>query len=515
MPQPIVECVPNFSEARRPEVVEAILQAIASVDGVYLLDRHSDVDHNRTVVTLAGAPQAVAEAAFRSIAKAAELIDLDQHRGEHPRIGATDVVPFVPIAGVSMAECVQLACDLGKRVGEKLNIPVYLYEEAATSPDRRNLEDLRRGQYEALKKEIETDPSRTPDFGAKRLGPAGATVIGARQFLVAYNVYLTSDDVAIARKIAKAIRQSSGGLPYVKALGMLVDGQAQVSINLTNFRETPVARVVEMIRSEAARYGTSIHHSEVVGLIPEAALVEAATAYLQLDQFEPAQILENRLEMVRREISESREEAPKSFLDELAGGSAAPGGGSASAYSGAAGAALVAMVARLTIGKKIYAEVEARMKAILDKAETLRHSLTAAVEEDAMAFDEVMKAFKLPKETPEQGVIRQKSIERACLEAARVPLSVASQAVEVLELAVEVVSHGNINAISDGAAGAAQARAALSGAEYNVQINLLNLRDHPEAGRMLKDLVELEKKASAFEELIRQQLKIRGGLSLG
>jgi len=255
MTTPLVECIANFSEARRPEVVEAICQAIQSVPRVTLLDQHSDQDHNRTVLTFVGPPDEIVETAFRAIAKAGELINLDQHRGEHPRIGASDVVPFVPIQGVTMQECVALARKLGERVGRELEIPVYLYEEAATRPERTNLENIRRGQYEALKEEIATHPEREPDFGPRRVGPAGATVIGARQPLIAFNVYLTTDDVSIADKIAKAVRHSSGGLKFVKGLGLLVEGRAQVSMNLTNFRRTPLARVVELIRRGRTLWG--------------------------------------------------------------------------------------------------------------------------------------------------------------------------------------------------------------------------------------------------------------------
>ncbi len=240
MQSQIVECIANYSEARRPQVVEAISQAIRAIPGVLLLDRHSDLDHNRTVLTFVGPPEAIEEAAFRSIKCAASLIDLDEHRGEHPRIGATDVVPFVPISGVSMQDCIEIARRLGKRVGEQLGIPVYLYEEAATRPERQNLENIRRGQYEALKEEMGKVAERQPDFGPSRVGPAGATVIGARQPLIAFNAYLTTEDVGIARKISQALRFSSGGLRNVKALGLLVDGRAQVSMNLTNFRGTPV-----------------------------------------------------------------------------------------------------------------------------------------------------------------------------------------------------------------------------------------------------------------------------------
>jgi glutamate formiminotransferase len=291
----IVECVPNFSEGLRQEVIDQIVGALASVEGVRVLDVQSDADHNRSVVTMVGEPEAVEEAAFQGIEWAARLIDMDQHQGEHPRMGATDVVPFVPIAGVTMIDCVEMARRLGERVGRELAIPVYLYEEAATRPERRNLADVRRGEYEGLKMEIETDPHRAPDFGPARVGKAGATAIGARPPLVAFNVYLNTDDVAIAKAIARAVRHSSGGLRYVKALGLLVEGRAQVSMNLTDHRQTPIHRVVEMIRREAARYGVTIVSSEVVGLIPNEALLDAARFYLQLDGFSSDQILENRL----------------------------------------------------------------------------------------------------------------------------------------------------------------------------------------------------------------------------
>ncbi len=519
MPNPLVECIPNFSEARRPKVVEAILQAITAIPGVTLLDRHSDNDHNRTVVTFVGAPGAVEEAAFRGIQKAAELIDLRKHSGSHPRIGATDVVPFVPITDVSMSDCVSIALRLGKRVGKELKIPVYLYEEAAMRPERQNLEDIRRGQYEGLKAEIKTNTERKPDYGPARLGPAGATVIGARHPLVAFNVYLDTDDVAIAKAIAKAIRQSSGGLPCVKALGMLVEGRAQVSMNLTNYHQSAIAHVVEMIRHEAARYGVGIHHSELVGLIPQEALMEAAAWYLQLDGFKPEQILEQRLyeavqgSMLKVEGSTFNLQ-PATFLDALASSAPTPGGGSAAAYAGAMAAGLVAMVAKLTIGKNKYAAVEAQMTEILNQAEKLRADLTVAVDEDSAAFEGVMAAFKLAKDTPAQETDRNKAIEAATLTAAQVPLSVAQKAVMVMALAERSVALGNLNAITDAASAAAMARAALSAAGYNVRINVASLHDKAAGDKLLTQLHTLEARAAKLEKDVQKSLKERGGLSL-
>jgi glutamate formiminotransferase/formiminotetrahydrofolate cyclodeaminase len=400
-----------------------------------------------------------------------------------------------------------MARRLGQRVGEELGIPVYLYEEAATTPERKNLENIRRGQYEALKEELGVKAERDPDFGPKRVGPAGATVIGARQPLIAFNVYLTTEDVSIAKKIARAVRNSSGGLRFVKALGLLVDGRVQVSMNLTNFRSTPVARVVELIRREAARYGVGIHHSELVGLIPQEALVEAARWYTQLDQFEPDQILEYRLAAAQQRAGGA---GGRDFLDALAEGTPAPGGGSAAAYAGAAGAALAAMVARLTLGKKKYKDVEAQMYALLEKAETLRARLQTAIEQDAQAFNKVMEAMKLPRDTDEEAALRLEAIEEATLAAAQVPLETAQMAVEVMELAAQTVAVGNLNAISDGATGAALARAALSGAGYNVA----SLSDRTRGELLIQAVRALEGRAEALEAQIRKDLVERGGIPL-
>lgn len=507
----LIECIPNFSEARRPEVIDQIVAAITSVDEALLLDRSSDIDHNRTVLTFAGPPAAVEEAAFRAIKTAAELIDLNKHNGEHPRIGATDVCPFVPLTDVSMDECVAIARRLGQRVGSELGIPVYLYEQAAARPERANLENIRRGQYEGLKEEIVSNPDRTPDYGPSELGPAGATVIGARNYLIAYNVYLTTDDVEIAKKIAKTIRHSSGGLRYVKALGMLVEGRAQVSMNLTDYHKTPVALVVETIRREAQRYGVGIHHSELVGLIPQEALVDVAVWYTQLDAFDKEQVLESRL--YAASASNQTRNCP-SFIDELAAPTPTPGGGSAAAYAAAMGAGLVAMVAGLTIGKKKYAEVEAQMQAIRVHAEKLREELTYAVDDDAGAFEAVMGAFRLPKETPGEKAARTASIQSATLNAAHVPLHVAEGAVKVMELALSCVESANLNAISDAASAAAMAKAGLTAAGYNVRINVAALPDPSAGEHYIIQIRELESQATGIEKSIRKTMQERGAFSL-
>ncbi|WKZ34414.1 MAG: glutamate formimidoyltransferase [Anaerolineales bacterium] len=507
----LIECIPNFSEARRPEVIDRIAAAVQSVPDVKLLDRSSDLDHNRTVLTFAGSPAGVEQAAFLAIQTAAELIDLDRHTGAHPRIGATDVVPFVPLNGASIEECIAIAKRLGERVGGELNIPVYLYEAAAMSPERVNLENIRRGQYEALKSEIESDPNRQPDYGPGKLPKAGATVIGARAPLIAFNVYLTTDDVSIAKKIAKAVRHSTGGLRYVKGLGLLVDGRAQVSMNLTDFHQTPIARVIEFIRREAQRYGVGIHHSELVGLIPQEALVDAAVWYTQLDQFSPEQILESRL-FSSPAAGASSSPQPASFLDELASAVPAPGGGSAAAYAGAMGAALVSMVSGLTVGRKKYAEVEAEMQAVHVHAERLRADMTQAVEDDAASFEAVIGAFKLPKETEEQQTARTAAIQVATMNAAHIPLHSAENSLKIMELAVKCAENGNLNAISDSMSAFAMARASLTAAGYNVRINVDSLPDKSAGQPYLDELTVLEKEADKLEKRIRKVMKERGGI---
>ncbi|MEK9164252.1 MAG: glutamate formimidoyltransferase [Chloroflexota bacterium] len=505
----LIECVPNFSEARRPEVVQAIADAIRAVPNARVLDVSSDLDHNRTVITFVGDAESVEAGAFAAIARAAELIDLDQHEGEHPRIGATDVVPFIPIRGATMNDCVALARRLGERVGRELNIPVYLYESAAARPDRVNLADIRQGEYEGLKAEIESNPDRQPDFGPAKVGKAGATVIGARPFLIAYNVYLNTADVGVAKKIARSIRHANGGLRFVKALGLLVDGQAQVSMNLTDFRATPVHRVVELVRCEAARYGANITRSELVGMIPQAALFDAAQWYLQLDGLTEDQVLE-----VRLAHDANREGAMQDgdFLDAIAAGTATPGGGAAGAYAGAMAAALVAMVGRLTVGKKKYAEVEPQMQEMIAAADKLRADLTAAVAQDIAAFDDVMAAYKLPKDSEPESAARDEAIEQATHNAAAVPLRVAREAATVLDLALLAAEKGNVNAVSDAGSAANLALAASRAAALNVRSNAAAVKDRDSAQVWLNEIAALETHAAQAAGAVQKVIRERGGI---
>jgi glutamate formiminotransferase / formiminotetrahydrofolate cyclodeaminase len=495
----LVECVPNFSEGRRPDVVQAIRDAIAAVDGVTVLDVSSDPSHNRSVITFVVTVASAVDAAFAGIAKAAELIDLTRHQGEHPRVGATDVVPFVPLSswGSTMEDCVALARNLGERVGTELRVPVYLYERAATRPDRENLADVRRGEFEGLRESLGTDPSRVPDYGPEAIHPtAGATVVGARPFLVAYNVYLgPASNLPVAKEVAKAVRGSSGGLRYVKALGLEVDGQAQVSMNLVDTERTPLHRAYELVRQEALSYGVATTWSELVGLVPERALLEAGARHVQLRGFSPRMLVEQQ---VRDVIAGG--ESVSSFVASVASPVPTPGGGSVAAHAGALAAALAQMVAGLTVGKKKYVAVEGEMKEVALRAAALGNRLATLVAEDARAYDAVAAAHKLPKEPEDAAAERARAIAEALVGAARVPLESARAAAEVAELAAVVAEKGNTNAATDAGVAALLAEAACRGAAYNVRVNVVALEDRSVGQPLAEEaraLVERAARASA------------------
>lgn len=467
----IVECVPNFSEGRRPEVIEKIVNVIKSVNGVSMLDQEMDKDHNRAVLSFVGEPEAAFEAAFKAVKTAAELIDLNKHQGEHPRIGATDVVPFVPISGVTQEECIELAKRLAKKIADELSIPTYLYELAATRPDRTDLAVIRKGEFEGLREAIRTDPDRAPDFGRPELHPtAGATVVGVRAPLIAFNVNLGTTDVKVAERIAKAIRFRDGGFRYAKALGFAVKekGCVQVSINMTDYTKTPLYRVFETVRREAQRWGVTVLESEIVGLVPQGALNACARYYLQLNSFKRDQILENRLVPAK---------GLPDFLNDLASSAPVPGGGSCAALNGALGTALLTMVANLTVGKKGYEEFEDELKSVRDSLLPLRERFLALVDEDAESFKKVMAAYKLPKMTEADRQERDRAVSEALKTAAEVPFRTLSLALEVLRLAKPVVEYGNKNSISDAGVATLNLDTCFKGARLNVLINLGGILD--------------------------------------
>jgi glutamate formiminotransferase / formiminotetrahydrofolate cyclodeaminase len=446
--------VPNFSEGRDPAKIDAIVQSILSVPEVVLLDRESDADHNRCVLTFVGPPAAVAEAAIRSVEKAVALIDLTKQQGAHPRIGAADVVPFIPIEGVTIEECVRLAERVGNEIWTRLRVPVYFYEAAARRPERTNLENIRRGQFEALVKEMGVVPERAPDCGDAVCHPtAGATVVGARKFLIAYNVNLGTPDVGIAKKIAKTIRFSNGGFRHVKSMGVDLGSRklAQVSINLTDFEQTPMHLVFETVRREAERWGVPVVGSEIVGLIPKKSIEMSADYFLRFENFRPELILENRI----AEALTARSGLPE-FLDALAAPTATPGGGSASAAAAAMAAALGSMVTRLA-------------KQDPGPFEDDRRFFTEAVDRDAEAFNQVMAAYKRPKDE------RAPFVEEALHGAAEVPLQVwerASAMAKRLDALQIPAKFG-----SDLAVARALTVAAKAGVLENVRINLDSIQD--------------------------------------
>jgi glutamate formiminotransferase len=482
MSSTLVQCVPNFSNGRDNAVVDAIVEAM-KVPGVYLLDQEMDRDHNRSVITLVGDRESIGEAAIRGVGKAAELIDLNHHQGAHPRIGAADVIPFIPIEGVTLEDCVAIARHVGEEIWKRFDIPVYLYESAAITPARQNLEDIRRGQFEGLRADIVVNPARKPDFGEAQLHPtAGATVVGARKALIAYNVFLNTADVGIAKKIAKAIRFSSGGLRYVKGNGFEVRGLAQVSMNLTDFEQTPIARVFEFVKREAARYGVVPVSSEIVGLIPKKALDQAAEWFLQVENFDSSMILESRLAAVmggKMAVGGLRA-GVEPFIEQLAAPTATPGGGSASAAVAAMAAALGSMVATMSRGKKAYAQYEHQLSQAIARLSQLREELKTRIDADAESYNQVMAAYKLAKTSADgEGII-----DAALKGATQVPLEIAQRAREVGQILESLRPITSTSMASDLSVGSGLAEAAAKGALANVDINLASIKDASFAAEM-------------------------------
>jgi glutamate formiminotransferase / formiminotetrahydrofolate cyclodeaminase len=493
----LIECVPNFSEGRDPAKVDAIIQAMSSVPGVYVLDREMDADHNRCVITLAGEPEAVGEAAIAG--KALELIDMTMHAGAHPRVGATDVVPFIPIEGMTLEDCVALARRVGNEIWKRHRIPIFFYEAAATRPDRVNLENVRRGQFEGLRDELKKNHDRQPDVGEPKLHPtAGVTVVGARKFLIAYNVNLNTSDVSVANKIAKAIRFSSGGFRYVKSMGVELKARnlAQVSINLTDFEQTPMHRVYEAVKREAARYGVMPVGSEIVGLVPKKAIEMAADYFLQLENFSPSQVFENKLEAVLTGAPIESKDGKlgglaRPFLEAVAAPTATPGGGSVSAYAGAMAASLGQMVAGLSRKKKSQILNVDKLSDALEALRRTAEELTDLIDLDAASYEAVMAALRLPQGNTEETAERDAAIEAATKRAAEVPLQVAEKSAQLNSrlLQLEAISAASMK--SDLQVARLMAVAAAKGALANVEINLDGMKDAAYVENMKSKVAEL------------------------
>lgn len=537
----IVECVPNFSEGRDKDKINAIVREIEATPGAKVLDVDPGESTNRTVVTLIGEPEAVKEAAFRAIKKAADVLDMRTHKGAHSRIGATDVCPFVPVSGVTMEDCVRLAHELGSRVAGELGIPVYLYEEAAQKPDRRNLATIRAGEYEGLPEKLK-DPNWAPDYGDPVFNPkSGATVIGAREFLIAYNINLNTRDRRLAHEIALTLRESGrtkkdkegrivrdslgnpvkvpGKFKDVKAVGWYIEdyGVAQISINFTNYKRSPVHAVFDETVKQAEKLGLRVTGSELVGLIPKEAVLMAGRHYLE-KQGKTAGVPEEELirtavlslglndvsefdpdkKIIERQFKETGKTLVsldlRTFANEVSMDSPAPGGGSVAALCGALSAALSSMVANLTYGKKGYEESGENMKRVAVRAQELLDELLRAVDLDTRAFNRVMEAFRLPKGTEEQNREREAAVEEASQGATLVPLGVLAAAAELVELAEVVARKGNRNSLSDAGVAGLTAQAAGEGAYYNVRINLPGIKDERFRTRTVKQAEALRRK---------------------
>ncbi len=541
----IVECVPNFSEGRDPVKIRQITDAIEAVKGVRLLDTDPGYDTNRTVVTFVGDPDSILEGAFAGIRKAAEVIDMREHHGAHARMGATDVCPFIPVSGISHEECVQIAEKLGQRVADELNLPVYLYEKAARSAQRVNLADVRKGEYEGLEEKLR-DPVWMPDFGEPVFNArSGALITGVREFLIAYNVNLNTRDKKLASDIALSIREQGrarrdeagnilhdtdgtalkvpGLLKNCKAVGWYIDEYdcAQVSINLTDYRVTGIHDAFDTVCAEADKRGLRVTGSEIVGLLPKAALLASGAHYL-LKQGKSAGLPEKELIRIAVQSMGCAELAPfdaqekiidyrvsagmgplasmslSDFADELSMDSPAPGGGSVSALAGSLAASLASMVAQLSIGKKGYEAVRDEMLTLPVRAQSLKDALLKSIDEDTEAFRGIMAAMRLPKKSDEETKRRAGELEKAVKTAAAVPLTVMKLSRQAMELCAETAEKGNRNSLSDSGVGLLQALAAMEGAAMNVLINIKDLSDASTAAGFRKDLQDLLSEARRF-----------------
>ena len=550
----IVECVPNFSEGKDNAIINAITAAAQSVKGVKVLNVDPGEDFNRTVYTFVGSPDNVLESAFQAAKVGTALIDMQNHKGEHARMGALDVMPFIPIKGVTDDDCIELSKKFGKRMAEELQVPVFLYAKSASKPERVKLPSIRKGEYEALEEKFE-DPSFKPDFGKAEFVPkSGATATGCRDILIAYNINLNTSDKSIASKIAGVIRTSGrvkkdkdgnkiigpngkaeripGKFKGVQAGGMMYDkNTAQVSMNLLNYKNVNMHDVYESVKTEAKKYDVNVSGSEIVGLVPKESLVIAGKFYAKqnnknisdeddlvflaiqhlglsdLYEFKPD---EKVIEYMIEEQGPLASSTISSFLSELGSSSPAPGGGSVAALSGSLAAALDSMVCQLTLGKKNYEDVQHDISELSHQVKKLQKRLTALIDEDTNAFNDVMTAFKMPKETDGQKKKRSQAIQKGYKKAAEIPLKTAQTAKEVLHLSIDIAKKGNTNSITDAGVAALLGYAAVHAAALNVEINLGSIKDEDFIKKMSEELKTLrnesEKEKKMVEDIVANKM---------
>ncbi|MEM0128116.1 MAG: glutamate formimidoyltransferase [Thermoplasmatales archaeon] len=501
----MVECVPNYSEGRDRAKLERIISKIKEYP-VEVIDVEMNYDHNRSVVTVVGEGSAVLEAIFSSIKMASEIIDLNVHSGEHPRFGAADVVPFVPLLGTPMEYCVDLALELGRKVGSELNIPVFLYGQAARDPERKELPQIRneKFQYEQLKEAILNDPRYAPDFGPKELGPAGATIIGAREFLIAFNVDLRPEDLKQAKDIARRTREKGGSLKNVRALGfdLRETSEAQVSMNLVNYKETPLPEVFEFVKGEAESRGLQVSRSELVGMVPLGALEEIYRFYLRNRNFTIDQVIEKKL------LDIYRKESIVSYLTDLASDKPAPGGGSASSMVGAMGAALISMVAGLTIGKKGYEQSAEEMKRARERAENTLWKLYQQADADTKSYNDLSAALQMPRGSDAEKVARSRAIQERLKTATQVPYETGRLAASLFDLIPTMIEKANRNALSDIYCAGLFLYSSVLGSMQNVKINISLIKDQAvveDYRRKMDDLIAQSERM--MEELIKNMWK--------
>ena len=492
----LVACVPNFSEGRRGDVIQAILSALR-VPGVVVVGDQADPEHNRLDATVIGAPDAVWRSVLGAAGVAVRLIDMDQHRGGHPRMGAVDVIPFVPLRGFSMERCVDLARSFAEELADALDLPVYLYDRAALVEERRSLAEVRRGEYEGLREAV-SNGERLPDLGPRKIGRAGATAVGARKPLIAFNVYLDGEDEAGAKEIAKAVRESSGGLPAVRAIGFAVPERhaVTVSMNLVDHEVTGLRTALDTVERLARDRGLRVTSSEIVGLVPQAAISEQDVRHLRLEGFDAdQQILERLVSRAEAEGGRIASQTLDAFLSELASDAPTPGGGAVGAVAGAAGAGLISMVCRLTVDNEKFEDVWDTLRPVLAEADEARATFLELADRDASAFDGVMEAFKMPKDTDEQKAERSAAIQRGYQHAASVPMDIVRRAVTLMPHATTAVQLGNPRAASDGLSASHLLHASALCAIANVEINVASLKDPAVADPMREEIALLREEA--------------------